>query len=111
MGVVVQNSPPAVSGGWPDPGGLLPAFVGGWARFLRPREAHRDACVVRVDLKPRQNPRYTYGYFCGGSGYAHTLKQLQLRLDKGRMPLLPSPGRAIQDQGLLGIEREQRALA
>ncbi len=44
-------------------------------------------------------------------GYAHSLKQQQLLLGEGRVPLPPSPLRAIQSQGLLGMEREQSALA
>jgi hypothetical protein len=50
VGVFVQNSPPAVSVGWPEPGGLLPAFLGAGHLCCGRVRRIDDDVLVRVDI-------------------------------------------------------------
>src|SRR2546428_14129380 len=78
VGVFVQNSPPAVSVGWPEPGGLLPAFLGAGHLCCGRVRRIDDDVLVCVDIGQR--------HACGTPPLAWQLDGCPLLVERrGRM--------------------------
>jgi len=77
VGVFVQNSPPAVSVGWPEPSGLLPAFLGAGHLCCGRVRRIDDDVLVRVDIGQ--------GYACDTPPGVATGRMPPARERRGRM--------------------------